>query len=232
MGRCDLLTDLKHLLLHQEIMLLSLRDQEGTFQNNMYLYAVAGAIVTELILQHRISVGKSKSQLVEVLNNKSAGDDLLDEILEKIESSKKPKGLTDWISSLVLMPKLKHRVAAQLCEKKVLRNEQETVLWLFSRETYPEINPKYERAIKNRMANLMFGQTTDHDERTTMLVALSHHAGLLKVNFDKDRLKRNRERIKKVVAGDMYAARATKSAVEALEAAITVAVLIPIVCSN
>ena len=71
MARCDLLTSTKQLLLHHEIMLLSLRDQEGTVQSSTYLYAVAGAIATELILQRRISVGKSKRQLVEVLSREA-----------------------------------------------------------------------------------------------------------------------------------------------------------------
>ena len=222
----------KRLLLHHEIMLLALRDREGTVQGDACLYAVAGAMMTELLLQQRIAVGKSKRQLVELIDDTKTGDEILDEALEKIATSKRQKGLSGWISDVATTSKLKQRVALQLCDKKVLRNEREKVLWIFSREVYPEINPKYERAIKRRMADLMFGQTTKHDERTTILVALAHHGGLLKVNFDKDRLKRNKERIKKVVAGDMFAARATKSAVEAMEAAMMVAVIIPTVCSN
>lgn len=227
-----MLTQTRQLLLHHEIMLLSLRDREGTIQNSMYLYAVAGAMMTELILQKRISVGPTKYQLVEVLDQESTGDEILDEVIEKVVTAKRRRGLGDWISNLATMPKLKQRVASQLCARKVLRNETESVLWFFSREIYPEINPKYERSIKHRMADLMFGQTTKHDERTTVLVALSHHAGLLQANFDKGRLKRNKERLKKIVAGDMYAARATRSAVEALESAINVAAVIPTACAG
>ena len=212
-------------------MLLSLRDREGTIQSGYCLYAVAGAMMTELILQRRISVGQSKYQLVEVLNQEPTGDEILDEVLKKIATAKKRIGLGNWISNLATIPKLKQRVATELCDRKVLRSETAAVMWFFSRETYPEINPKYERGIKHRMADLMFGQTTRHDERTTVLVALSHYAGLLKLNFDKGRLKRNKERIKKVVAGDMYAARAASGAVKALEAAIVVAAVIPAACS-
>ena len=222
----------RKLLLHHEIMLLSLRDREGTIQGDTCSYAVAGAIMTELLLQGRVTVGPTKRQLVQLSDGSTTGDEILDETLGKIANSKRQKGLSDWISTIATTGKLKHRVAMQLCDKKVLRNEREKVLWIFSREIYPEINPKYERAVKHRMADLMFGQTTKHDERTTILVALAHHGGLLKVNFDKDRLKRNKERIMKVVAGDMYAARATKSAVEAMQAAMMVAVIIPTVCSN
>ena len=213
-------------------MLLSLRSRAGTVQSSTYLCAVAGSIMTELILRRRVIVGQSKRQLVELLDQQSTGDKILDETIEKISDSKRQKGLGEWVSNLATIPKLMQRVATQLCERKILRSETEAVFWFFSREIYPEINPKYERGIKNRMAELMFGQTTKHDERTTVLVALSHHAGLLKANFDKGRLKRNKERIKKIVSGDMCAARATKSAVKELRAAIMVAAVIPAACAN
>jgi len=220
------------LLLHHEIMLLALGDEKGTFQSSMYPYAIVGAMMTDLVLMERIGIGTDKHQMVSLISDKPTGDEVLDELLEKIASSKKQHKLVDWVNKGVAIKKLAQRVALQLCAMKILRNEEQKVLWILTRQLYPEINPKHEREIKNRMSKLMFGQTTQHDERTTALVALAKHTGLLRPNFDKDRLKRNKQRIDKIASGDMFAARATKSAVEGMEAALMVATIMPAVASQ
>ena len=220
------------LLLHHEIMLLALRDDKGTFQSCSYVYAVAGAMLTELVLMKRIGIGSDKLQMLSVLSDKPVGDKLLDELLNKIASSRKPRGLSEWIGQAVAIKNLAHRVAKQLCDMRILRNDEQKILWLFTHQIYPEINPKYEREIKNRMSKLMFGQTTQHDERTTALVSLAKHTGLLSPNFDKQRLKEHKQRIDKVASGDMFAARATTNAVEAMEAALMVATIIPMITAN
>ena len=222
----------KPLYLHEETMLLSLHDRKGTPVADMYTYAVAGAIMAELSLMNRIKVTDEKKKLVGVVDASPIGDALLDECLQKIADAKTPKSVSSWVSSIAMISELKHKVACSLCKKKILRHDTEKVLWIFTRNLYPEIEPKTERKIRDRMAKLMFGQTTQHDERTTILVALAKHADLLRHNFDKDRLKRNKERIEKVASGDMFAARATKKAIEAVQAAILVAVIIPTVMSS
>ena len=41
------------LFLHEEILLLALRDEEGTIAGAMYQYAIGGALLAELLLQTR-----------------------------------------------------------------------------------------------------------------------------------------------------------------------------------
>jgi hypothetical protein len=59
-----------NLFLHEEIMLLALRDEEGTIASgSMYNFAVGGAIIAELLLSQRIAVDQSKKKkLVSVIN--------------------------------------------------------------------------------------------------------------------------------------------------------------------
>ena len=59
-----------------------------------------------------------------------------------------------------------------------------------------------------------------------MLVGLAHHAGLLKANLDKTRLKARKDRIKSITAGDAIG-KATKQAIEAVQAAMIVAAIMP-----
>lgn len=125
--------------------------------------------------------------------------------------------------------KLRDRIAQPLCDRKIIRLKEKKVLWVFTVKRYPEIAPDYERNLKKKMKRLMFGQTTDHDERTTILIALASQVDLLRYNFDRDRLKQHRERIKKIAKGDMFAARATREAIAAIQAAVLVTTIIPAV---
>ena len=220
------------LMLQHEIMLLALRDKQGTFQSGRYAPALVGALLAQLVLLDRIGIKKDKGQVVILIDRKPTGDEVLDELLEKIASSKKQLRLEHWVGQGIAIKQLAQRIAAQLCDLKILRNEERRLLWVFVRQLYPEINSKYERRIKIRMSKLMFGQTTRHDLRTTVLVALANHTGLLASNFGKDRLQRNKQRIRKISRGDMFAARATKNAAAAMNSAILIAAIMPAVASQ
>jgi len=220
------------LLLHQEIMLLALRDEEGTSIGAMYNHAIAGAVLSELLLQQKIETTEDKKRLVSISDSDPVRNALLDEVIQMIAAAKRKRPIRDWVMKVAMIKNLKHRVAQQLCDLKILKADEDKVLWVFPRKIYPEIAPKYERGIKDRMAKLMFGQTTQHDDRTTLLVSLASHAGLLPCNFDKERLKRNKDRIKKVANGDLFAARATKDTIAAVQAAVMAAAIIPTVAAS
>lgn len=215
--------------LHQELMLLILRDREGTAAGSLYPIALGSACLAELTLQNRIAISEDKKQKVTLLDGTPLGDDVLDELLEKIAQSKRVRTAQDWIMKAMSFKKLKDRVAQPLCDRKIVRLHEKTILWVFTSNRYPEIDPDYERDLKKRMKRLMFGQTTDHDERTTILIALASQTDLLRYNFDRDRLKQHRDRIKRIANGELFAARATRNAVAAVQAAILVATIIPAV---
>lgn len=220
------MSSMPQLRLHHEIMLLALCDKKGTFQSTMYPYALAGAMLTELVLLGRIRVESGRSKRVELMSAQKIGDAVLDDLLRDIATSAKPRRLDCWVGHAVAMKQLTERIASKLCEWKILR-EVEKKGWFISQKQFPEFNSKFERAIKTRMSKLLFGQTAHHHPRTTALIALAKHTGLLAVNFDKDRLKRNQRRVDRVVSGDMYSSRATKRAVEKMESAMAIATLMP-----
>ena len=72
------------LFLHEEIMLLALRDEEGTIASGaMYQYAIGGAVLAELLLSQRIAVDESgKRKLVDLVSSTPLGEPLVDEGLE------------------------------------------------------------------------------------------------------------------------------------------------------
>jgi Golgi phosphoprotein 3 len=69
----------KPLHLYEEIMLLALRDEQGTIATGFAEQAVAGAILAELLLDGRVSVDETKKQLVNLINIQACGDPVIDE---------------------------------------------------------------------------------------------------------------------------------------------------------
>ena len=126
---------------------------------------------------------------------------------------------------------LKHRVGRGTRRKGVLREDETRVLLLFTRRIYPELDPVHERRIIERLERAVYSDTATVDPSTTVLVALAHHAGLLKANLDRKRLKTRKERLKAITAGDAIG-KATKQAIEAVQAAIFVAAIMPAIIAS
>lgn len=220
------------LRLHQEILLLALSDDKGTFSGGMYLYSVAGAMVSELLLQERIVANNDKQQTVAVVDETPTGDSVLDELLEQIAASKKNKGLNHWVFKAANLGKLQHRIADRLCELGVLRHDEKKILWLFTQQVYPELDGTCEDAIRGRMGSVMFDETKKPDSRTAVLIALASHGGLLRANFAPEELRQHKSRIESLAKGDILATAATQAAIEAIQSAILVATIIPVITTT
>lgn len=217
----------KNLSLQQEILLLATEDDRGTFSSGMFLYSAGGAMVSELLLQQRIAANDDKKQTVAVIDESPTGDPLLDELLQLIRDSKKHQGLQHWVSKAANIKDLKHRIATQLCDLGILKQDERKILWLFTQKVYPELDGSWEDTIRQRMAEVMFDPKSRADARTSVLIALASHAGLLTSNFAKEEIRQHRKRIKQLAKGDFLAAGATQATIQAVQAAVVVAVMIP-----
>jgi hypothetical protein len=214
-------------------MLLALKDEEGTIASGtMYNYAVGGAIIAELLLSQSIVVDPvKKKKLVSVINSELLNDSLIDEWLTKMNSAKRRKALQDWVYRIANTKDLKHRIATQLCQRGILKMDEKTILLLFTQRIYPEINPEPEREIINRLYNTIFTDTDDIDARTVVLLSLAKSANILPVIFGKREIKQRKKRIEQIVNGDI-AGKATKEAIEAMEAAVMVACIMPAIMTT
>ena len=221
------------LFLHEEILLLALRDEEGTIASGtMYQYAIGAALLAELLLSKRIEVEQSgKRKLVNLVSPSPLGEPLIDECLEKVGSAKRRAVLQTWVSRFAGVKNLKHRVAQQLCRRGILRADEDKVLLIFTRKIYPEINPGPERELIRRLEHAIFTDTRDIDPRTVVLLSLANSTGLLKIVFDKKKLKGRKARIKQIVDGEITGKAATE-AIQAMQAAVMVAVIMPAVMTT
>ena len=224
----------KPLYLHEEIMLLALRDEEGTTEfGTMYQYAIGGAVLAELLLRGRIGVdeSKKKKKLVQLLDPKLVGEPILDECIEKIRTAKRRGSLQTWVSRFAGIKKLGHRVAEGLCRQGILRADEDKVLMIFTRKIYPEIDPAPEREMIDRLREAIFTDKTEIEPRTVVLASLAKSAQLLKIPFDKKELKARKDRIEKIINGEVTG-KATREAVQAVQAAIMVTCILPAIVTT
>ena len=214
------------LYLQEEIMLLTLRDKEGTIASGTnYRYAIGGAVLAELLLRNRVTVDeeKRKKRFLRLVDSTPLGDPVIDECIQKVKTAKRRAQLQAWVSRFAGVKNAKHRVAEKLCRRGILRADEDKVLMIFSRKIYPEIDPEPEREIIDRLSDAIFTDTQNVDPRTAVLLSLAKSADILKVNFDKKKLKTRKKRIEQVVNGEMTG-KATKDAIDAMQAAIMVAI--------
>ena len=214
----------RQLCLHEEILLLALRDKEGTIVGGThYPYALGGALLAELSLQKRIKIEESgRKKFVAVASSKPLGEPLLDECLEKVKTAKRRASVQTWVGRFAGLKRLKHRVALGLCERGILKADEDTVLRIFKRKVYPEVDPEPERELIKRLRQAVFTYTRELDPRTVVLVALAHGAGILKVVFDKKKLKGRKKRLEQIAKGDVVG-KATREAIQAMQAAVLAA---------
>jgi len=222
------------LFLHEEILLLALRDEEGTIasEGTMYQYAIGAALLAELLLSKRIEVDQTgRRKLVNFVSTSPLGDPLIDECLEKVVKAKRRAVLQTWVSRFAGIKNLKHRVAQQLCRRGILRADEDKVLLLFTRKIYPEVNPVPERELIRRLEYAIFTETRDIDPRTVVLLSLANSTGLLNIVFNKKMLKGRKARIKQIINGEITG-KAASEAIQAMQAAVMVACIVPAIAAT
>ncbi|MDF1755479.1 MAG: GPP34 family phosphoprotein [Verrucomicrobiales bacterium] len=217
---------MKSLFLYEEIMLLALRDEEGTFSGGFVELAVAGAVMAELLLENHVYVAEPRRKLIDHNDPPPTGDPIIDECLEKITSAKRRAALSNWVPRLSRIPKLRKKVAQRLCERGIVKSDEDKVLFVFPRTIYPEIDPEPEEEIMSRIKSAIFGNDTDLDPRTVILISLAHRTDLLRHNLDDKELRKHKKRIEQIIEGEAMG-KAARDIIDAFDSAATVTALIP-----
>jgi len=219
-----------NLHIYEEILLLALRDKKGTMLFGInYQQALAGAILAELLLKNKIEIEASgKRKFVKLVNRKSTRNSLLDECIEKMASAKRRATPQNWIQRFANISRLKSKAAQSLCRKGILKMKEDKVLLLFNRKIYPELDPKPEKKLMDKIDAAIFGSSKEIDPETVILISICNSTGILKQLFDKSKLREKKKRIKEITSGNLIG-QATKEAIEAMQAAVMIAAIIPAV---
>jgi len=215
--------------LYEEILLLALEDDAGTTSGaGFYPKAMGGAVLAELAMTGAILISDDKHKKVTLGRRGPLSDPILDECLTMIAEQKKSKKAAEWVMKFSNLKDLKNRAARQLVEKGVLTEETDTVLRVFKRTIYPEVDGGPEKELRGRLEKAIFTGTPNMEARTVVIIALAQAAGMLNKVFPKKKLKERKKRLEQLTSGQL-AGKATKEAVQAVQAAIMVAAIMPAV---
>ena len=219
------MSDREDLHLHEQLMLLALRDEKGTLESkaSMYGFALGGALLAELSLRGRIRIGEGKP-LVDLVDRATLGEPVLDDCVQMIATAKRRAKAATWVQRFANMKRLRHRVAEGLCRRGILRDDEDKVLLFFTRKLYPTINPGPERRLVDRLRTAVFSDAARPDPDTAIVAALANAAGMLPIHFDKKDLKRRKKHLERITEGTMAGA-AAQQAIRAAEQAAAAAVI-------
>lgn len=216
--------------LYEEVLLLALRDKKGTMLFGVnYQQALAGALLADLLLMNKIEIETvRKKKFVKLVNSRHTGNALLDECIEKLANARRRARPINWIQRFANIGRLKHKAAQSLCRKRILKLEEDKVLLIFNRKLYPEINPEPEKKLMKKLESAIFSGSKEIDPETIILISICNSTGILRHLFDKHKLREKKARIKEITSGNLIG-KATKEAVEAMQAAVMIAAIIPAV---
>jgi len=177
------------LTIMEEVLLLGLKDKQGylSFWNDNISYALRGCILVELALRRRIALVKDPNRrrlpvserLVEVLDEKSTGETILDEALKMMKAQEGPGGermsIASWIDLMsgetwnlmkmsYQLKQVRERLLKGLVDKGVLRTEKRNFL-LFDMATHPVADVRTKDGVVDRVVSLLTATTTTIPER-------------------------------------------------------------------
>ncbi len=222
------------LYLHEEIMLLALRDREGTVFSGTHVQLRDRGGRPGRAPDGEADRRRSRQERrIRQGPEPGAGRRPPDRRMPR-PSSRGRRGATSSRPGSRSSPKRKTSNTgwrSSLVRRGILRIDEDKVLGIFTRKIYPEIDPGPERELIERLRQAIFGDIGEVDPRTAVLLSLAKSADLLKLVFEKKQLKGRKARIEQVVNGEMTG-KATQEAIQAVQAAILVACIMPAIIAS
>ena len=221
--------------LHEQVLLLALKDRKGTPElgAGFHHLALGGAILAELALSGCIHIEEGKKAFVDAVSGgERPRNEVLADALKLVRERKRRRRAAAWVQVFSGMKQLRHRGAAGLCRRGILRKTESSVLLVFSRRAYPTLDPGPERELLARLRDAISGDG-DVDPALGVVLGVTHATGMLRIHFDRKLLSRRKERLKRVVGGKHvsaggyagHSAAATYQATQAAAAAAQAAVI-------
>lgn len=215
------------MLICEELFLLLRRDDgkaESAWAYNGY--GLAAAVLTDLILAARITLGEDKDPRVTVVGDQPVGDPVLDQVLELVRTKDGKK-----LSSLVTDGKLDvtQLVADALQARGIIDIEDKRALGLVPAK-YPVADPVPERQVRERLRTVLAGGTATPSDATLLAIlqGLSLTTTVLAEEARGMSKKQLKERTKEI-AHDSAAGLAVGKAVETMNVILMAVVFTPVI---
>jgi hypothetical protein len=184
-----------------ELLLLAYDDDGSAIAGTPSLdYALAGAVLADLALSGRIELVDG---LVAVRDEQRLGDPMLDSALTRIAGDDKVRKPTHWVSKL--SADLRETLLDRQVAAGILRRNEGRVLWVFPRTTYPCVDDRPEREVRDRLRT-----APDGDPLADLAVTIE----LGSTVFDEER---------RLSEHPHWTVRAVRTAIDEMQAAIAIA---------
>lgn len=206
--------------LHEQLLLLVLRDRKGTvdYRAGFYNLAMGGAVLAELALAGVIRIEESRKAFVEAATvTGRPRDEIMGEALDRVRNSKRRRRASSWVSTFGNLKRLRHRTALGLCRRGILRTKESQILLVFRRKLYPTIDPGPERRLIAGLRDAVMGDG-DIEAGLGVVLSLAHATGSLRIHFERKELKERKARLKAISAGEPFTAGAGHPAIAARNA--------------
>jgi len=156
--------------LTEELLLLFLDDKKGReVTSHIYVnYGLAGAILSDLVLIHKIDV---KDKKIIILNSKLTNYPVFDDFLKLIRHSHRNKSIKYWARKLGYNRKIKKKILKNLIIKGILKKEESYLFGFIPIIRYPAKNLKPKQLIKNKLYKIIIDNKVP-DEKSVMLISL------------------------------------------------------------
>src|ERR1039457_148243 len=190
------------LTLPEKLVLLAL-DNKGWFgsSENNIKFGLTGAILFELVVLGKLEF---KDNIVQVVNTSPTGDVLLDRIFNHIRSSRKTRSLRSWIQNIVYKKMLiRKTILKSLIEKKVIKKEEFSMLWVFYQFKYPVLDSVNKESIRKDFYNKIMKGGPLSDEDTVFIIVMDTCKMVRKNFYHYDNYIKLRRRIKEITAFDI-----------------------------
>ena len=187
--------------LPDELLLLALHDEKGSVVRAaapVLPGALVGAAMMELALRGRLVERADRALTVDPT---PTGDEILDDVLQRIDSADCPRDARAWLSELSgELPDLKDRLLGRLVAAGVLEERDQRVLWVFRTRSHLQTDGAMERQARDRIRAVVLADEAPV-ERIAALISLVQAANLLDEIFAPDERPRARRRIVELITG-------------------------------
>jgi len=202
----------KFLSIPEEILLLAVEDSGGINPHSKTLDAVlASAVLMDLAIRNRIDT--DLDDLIPV-RNESCNDLVLDEALSSIFEGKDKKSPAYWIARLgVRAEEFKEMLFSSLLVKRILKVENQKVLWFFASRKYPLIGDAEVKEVKSRIRDLVFSSDLP-DLQDMAIVSLIYYGNMLPMVFTETEISTFHARIEQLARMDLIGQAIGKALLE------------------
>ncbi|MCK4407399.1 MAG: GPP34 family phosphoprotein [Bacteroidales bacterium] len=208
------------LTLKEKLLLLSISNKTGWSYASNFSYALAGAIILELVENKKLIL--SENRLV-IRNTKSTGDIILDDVIKRIRKKEKKLKIKRWVSKIGLSPhKYKKEIYTRLISMKVLEKKIFRFLGIIPIDKYLVIDIKLKDEFINDLRNLINGKNDD-EELKILLSLLGALSILGRIFKDKEERKKAKKMVKEIKSSSEIG-KAVDQTIREVNAAIIAAV--------